>query len=76
MGTKRNKATGRTYAYDTRYESTEEQKHRRALRNKARRAALRSGRVSKHDSTDIHHESKSLRGKTKVTSKSRNRSIK
>jgi|TARA_Y100000033_G_scaffold10477_1_gene9604 hypothetical protein len=38
-----------------RYQGTPEQKKRRAMRNKARRAALRSGRVSKGSEFDIHH---------------------
>ena len=38
-----------------RYQGTPEQKKRRAMRNKAGRAALRSGRVSKGSEFDIHH---------------------
>ena len=38
-----------------RYQGTPEQKKSRAMRNKARRAALRSGRVSKGSEFDIHH---------------------
>ena len=38
-----------------RYQGTPEQKKRRAMRNKVRRAALRSGRVQKGGGFDIHH---------------------
>ena len=38
-----------------RYQGTPEQKKRRAGRNKARRAALRSGKVTKGSPFDVHH---------------------
>lgn len=41
--------------YDN-YQGSTAQKKRRAMRNKARRAALRNGLVSKGDNTDIHHK--------------------
>ena len=63
------------YVYDKAYESTPEQKHRRALRNKARRQALREGKVHKGDSKDIHHPH-GITGGTEVTSSHHNRSIK
>jgi hypothetical protein len=40
--------------YD-RYQGTGAQKKKRAMRNKVRRAALRTGRVTKGDGKDIHH---------------------
>jgi len=63
------------YAYDVVYEASEEQKHNRAQRNKARRAALREGKVHKGDSFDIHH-TKGISGPTKILPRSKNRSIK
>ena len=41
--------------YDN-YQGSTAQKQKRAARNKARRAALRSGAVSKGDDNDIHHK--------------------
>ena len=38
------------------YQGSEEQKHNRALRNKARRAALKNGTVHKGDNKDIDHK--------------------
>ena len=38
-----------------RYQGTPEQKRRRAQRNKVRRRALASGRVTKGSGFDIHH---------------------
>jgi hypothetical protein len=37
------------------YHSRPEQKKKRASRNAARRAALKSGKVKKGDSLDVHH---------------------
>lgn len=64
------------YAYDTKYEASEEQKHRRALRNKARRKALKEGLVRKNDNLDIHHPDHGLMGDIQVISSHKNRSIK
>ena len=64
------------YAYDLKYQASEEQKHRRALRNKARRKALREGKVHKGDNMDIHHPDHGLMGDIKVMPRSKNRSIK
>lgn len=62
--------------YDA-YQGTEEQKKRRAQRNKARRAALRAGTVSKGDSKEIHHEANNRKGplgsRTRVVSRKTNR---
>ena len=38
-----NKATGRDYSYDSKYQSTPEQKRNRAKRNKARAEAIKDG---------------------------------
>lgn len=70
---------GRDYRkeYDE-YHGTEEQKKRRAQRNKDRRKAQRAGRVSKGDGKEVHHpdakrKGKSLGSRTRVMSKSANR---
>lgn len=39
------------------FQSSEEQKKKRALRNRNRRKAEREGRVKKGDGKDIHHDS-------------------
>jgi hypothetical protein len=63
------------YKYDLAYEASEEQKRRRAERNKDRRQAIREGRVRKGDTQDIHHI-EGIKGPIKVINRSRNRSIK
>jgi hypothetical protein len=63
------------YAYDLEYEASEEQKHRRALRNKARRKALREGKVHKGDRSDVHHI-EGIKGPIQIISRAKNRSIK
>lgn len=60
------------------YHAKPEQKKRRAARNKARREAVRSGRVKAGDgSKEVHHPGASRTGslgkKTSVISKTRNR---
>jgi hypothetical protein len=45
----------RNYAKELAYESTPEQKHMRALRNKARRELIREGKVHKGDGMDVDH---------------------
>jgi len=64
------------YAYDREYEASEEQKHRRAIRNKHRREALRKGIVKKGDNKDVHHSNKEDLSGIRIISASRNRSIK
>jgi len=64
------------YKYDLEYEASEEQKHRRALRNKARRDALKKGKVHKGDRVDIHHPDHDLTGLGVPVNQSRNRSLK
>jgi|TARA_R100001129_G_C5310817_1_gene245122 hypothetical protein len=65
--------------YET-YHSKPEQKKRRASRNKARRQAIREGRIKKGSKMDIHHKDKNPKnnGKKnlKVVSRSKNRSKK
>ena len=71
------KATGRDYTYDKAYAAREEQKKRRAQRNKARRKAIKAGRVRKGDGKDVDHGKPTRRGKlgskTTVKTASRNR---
>jgi hypothetical protein len=43
-------------AYDKAYESTPEQKHKRAMRNQARREAIKDGKVTKGDGKDVDHK--------------------
>lgn len=65
--------------YDT-YQGTEEQKKNRAMRNAARRKALKKGRVVKGDGKDVAHNKAISKGGnngdgTKVTTASANRSF-
>mgnify|MGYP001599212654 CR=1 FL=1 len=64
------------YKYDLEYQASTEQKHRRALRNKDRRQALREGKVHKGDNKDVHHPNNDLLSGIKIISSSKNRSIK
>ena len=72
-----NKATGRDYSYDKRYESSPEQIRRRASRNAARRrliasrgkAALRGKDVDHRNQNPLDNRSNNLR----VESKKKNR---
>lgn len=43
------------YAKENKWEDSPEQVHRREARNKARRKALKSGRVHKHDGKELDH---------------------
>lgn len=52
-----NKSTGRDYSYDLAYESTPEQRKRRAGRNKARSIMEKKGKVHKGDMKDVDHRS-------------------
>jgi hypothetical protein len=45
----------RNYKKETAYESSPEQVKRRVARNRARRKALRQGRVHKHDGKELDH---------------------
>jgi hypothetical protein len=62
------------------YQGTEEQKKNRAQRNNARRKALREGKATKGDGTDVHHVKAMSKGGTnkdglKVVKASANRSF-
>jgi len=57
------------------FQSSKQQKKNRAARNKARRAALKSGRVKKNDGKDLHHPKGINNPKTTVMSRSKNRGI-
>ena len=62
-----------------RYNGSPEQKKKRAMRNAARRKALKSGSVSKGDNKDIDHKRKlkdggtNTKGNTRVRDRSSNR---
>ncbi len=64
------------------YQGTEEQKHNRALRNKARREMEREGKVHKGDGRDVDHRVPLSRGGSnnpsnwRVQSKGDNRDFK
>jgi hypothetical protein len=64
------------YAYDLKYQATEEQKKRRARRNRDRRRALREGKVRKGDGKDVHHDDHDGLTGIRIISASRNRSQK
>lgn len=61
------------------YHGTPEQKKRRAERNRARRKAMKEGRVKKGDGKEVHHPNAKRKGslgkKTKILSKKANRKI-
>lgn len=65
--------------YD-KYHGTEQQRKNRAARNKARRAAVKAGKVSKGDGNDVAHKKAfdkggSNKNGTRVESRSKNRSF-
>lgn len=78
-GTRKQK---RTYsAYDKAYNARPEEKAKRAASNKARREAMKDGRVKKGDGKDVHHvkpmsEGGAKDGKTRVISAHKNRAMK
>ena len=61
------------------YQGTDVQKKRRAMRNKARRLMIKSGRARKGDGKDVHHKdsnpNNNARSNLRILSKSMNRSI-
>ena len=61
------------------YQGTDAQKKRRAMRNKARRLMIKSGRAKKGDGKDVHHKDNNpynnARSNLRILSKSLNRSI-
>ena len=69
-----NKSTGRNYKKDyAKFQSSTKAKKDRAARNKARRKAIKSGRVRKGDGKDLHHTNGIKSSKTKAEPKSVNR---
>lgn len=67
----------RNYEKEGRWQASEEQKTRRAQRNKARRQAIRAGLVKKGDNLELDHVGSNRRGtlgsKVKVVTKTANR---
>ena len=65
--------------YET-YHASKEKKKRRAQRNKARRQAIREGRVKKYSKKDVHHKDKNTANNKKsnlrILSRKKNRSNK
>ena len=57
------------------FQSSTTSKKNRAKRNKARRAALKVGKVRKGDNKDIHHSKGINSSRTTVLSRSKNRGI-
>lgn len=74
-------AKARDYKKEYRsYHGSEEQKKRRADRNRARRKALREGRVHKGDRMEVHHLGSHRTGRlkdvpTSVVTRAKNRRI-
>ena len=69
-------SVARNYAQEyERYHSSSKAKKQRARNNKARRKALREGRVRKGDGKDVAHSKPGARGSTTIQSASRNRSF-
>ena len=69
----------RDYEQEAKYHATDKQKKRRAARNRVRKEAEKTGRVSKGDGKDIHHldgnPTNNSRGNLAVRSRSSNRSF-
>ena len=69
----------RNYKQEAKYHATDNQKKRRAARNRVRKDATKTGRVSKGDGKDIHHldgnPTNNSRGNLAVRSRSSNRSF-
>lgn len=68
----------RNYAKETRWENTPEQVKRRVARNRARRKAIREGRVKKGDGKELDHVGSHRKGSldnvpTRVVSRRANR---
>lgn len=68
----------RNYAKEGKWESSPEQKKRRAERNRARRLAMKKGLVHKHDGREVDHSGSHPTGSlrnvpTKVVSRHANR---
>lgn len=70
--------TDRDYEQEARYQARPEQKKRRAARNRARRKAIREGKVHKGDGKELDHVGYHRTGSldkvpTRVVSRSANR---
>ena len=52
---KSNKATGRNYDYDKRYQASKDQIANRVKRNQARRSAIKNGSAKVGDGKDVDH---------------------
>ena len=69
----------RDYEQEAKYHATDKQKKRRAARNRVRKEAEKTGRVSKGDGKDIHHldgnPTNDSSGNLAVRSRSSNRSF-
>lgn len=74
---KSNKATGRNYDYDTKYQATAEQKKNRASRNAARAKVVKAKGKAAVRGKDVDHKNKNPRdnraSNLKVVSKKKNR---
>ena len=74
----RNKSTGRTY--DNKYQSSPEQKKKRANRNAARATLMKEGKVKKGDGKDVIHKNGSAKDNKRsnlgVQKRGKNRSYK
>ena len=57
------------------YHASTKAKKQRARNNKARRKALKDGRVSKGDGKDVAHSKPGAKGSTSIQSASQNRSF-
>lgn len=72
------KNKNRDYEKEAKWAASDEQKKRRAERNRARREAEKKGLVKKGDGKEVHHTKAKRRGKlsgpTKVVSRKTNRS--
>ena len=67
----------RDYKQEAKYHASSKQKKRRAARNRVRKEATKTGRVSKGDGKDIHHldPRNNSRSNLSVGSQSSNRSF-
>ena len=74
---KSNKATGRSYEYDKKYQASEEQKKNRAARNAARASVLKRKGKAAVKGKDVDHKDQNPRNNgaknLRVESKKKNR---
>lgn len=68
------KASKSKRAYDKKYNAKPDQKKKRAMRNKARRQAIKDGKVKKGDGKDIDHKKPLRSGGSNAKSNQRVRS--